>query len=280
MILGRDGARLSKRHGATSVQEYERLGYTSDGLVNYLALLGWSLDGKTEFFTRSNLIDKFSLKRVSRNPAAFDDEKLDHINSEHFRRLEPLKKISLVYERLARDNILPPDFRVQEWSDAPPGQTGGDLDGVSDQLFRAEAPRLGVIINTMGNRLRSVSEAGARLAYFYKDDYPRSREAYEKHLSGQNAPEILNRLAHAIETVVPFNRSEIEKAVRKTAEALGVTAGEVIHPCRVALTGDDVSPDIFAVIHLLGRVKSVERLKNALTYRSKNAAGAPPDSSK
>lgn len=263
MIMGGDGARLSKRHGATSVQEYKRLGYTCDGLINYLALLGWSLDGKTEFFTRSALTEKFSLKRVSKNPAAFNTEKLDHINSEHFKRLKPLQKVSLVYQRLIGDKILPPDFRVEEWTDAR-GNGGDGPDGDSDELFRVEAPRLGVIINTMGNRLRSVSEAGARLAYFYKDDYPRNAEAYKKHLSGRNVQEMLNGLAAVIEKVEPFNRSEIEKAVRGTADELGVTAGVLIHPCRVALTGDDVSPDIFAVIHLLGKRKCIERLRKAV----------------
>jgi glutamyl-tRNA synthetase len=208
------------------------------------------------------LKDKFSLKRVSKNPATFDNEKLDHINAEHFQRLDPLKKVSLVYDRLTGDGILPPDFRVEEWMDAR-GNGGGGFGGGSDELFRTETPRLGVIINTMGNRLRSVSEAGTRLAYFYKDDYPRNDEAYKKHLSGGNVREMLNRLAEVIEALEPFDRSEIEKTVRKTAEALGVSAGDLIHPCRVALTGDEVSPDIFAVIHLLGRRKCVERLRKA-----------------
>jgi len=88
MITGSDKSRLSKRHGATSVQEYRRKGYLSDALVNYLALLGWSLDGKTEFFTRESLAKRFSLKGVSKNPAAFDPDKLDFIDGEHFKRLE------------------------------------------------------------------------------------------------------------------------------------------------------------------------------------------------
>jgi glutamyl-tRNA synthetase len=274
MILGGNRERLSKRHGATSVQEYRRLGYTPDGLVNYLALLGWSLDGKTEFFARRTLIDKFSLKRVSKNPAAFDTEKLDHINAEHFQRLKPLDKVTLIYQRLLSENVLPADFRVEEWSDPAAADGAIEMDGVSDDAFRAEVPRLGVIINVMGNRLRSVAEAPRRLAYFYKDDYPKNDEVLDKHLAAENTAERLSALADVTGNVEPFNRTEIETAIRNLADTLGIKAGELIHPCRVALTGDDVSPDIFAVIHLLGRKKCVERLRTAAAYRTGDAAGA------
>ncbi len=262
MILVDDRSRLSKRPGATSVQEYKRLGYTPDGLVNYLALLGWSLDGKTEFFTRRSLIDKFSLKRVSRNPAAFDKGKLDHINAEHFQRLQPLTKVSLIYARLISENILPPDFRVEGWSD-PASNGNNDLGEISDEAFRAEAPRLGFIINLMGNRLRNVADAPARLAYFYKDDYQRNEAACRKHLEGENTATRMKALADRLDNIDPFTRPEIETAVRDLAESMGLKAGELIHPCRVALTGDDVSPDIFGVIHLLGRSTCVQRLHAA-----------------
>ncbi len=273
MILGSDRTRLSKRHGATSVQEYRRLGYTPDGLINYLALLGWSLDGKTEFFERRSLIDKFSLKRVSKNPAAFDSAKLDHINAEHFQRLKPLQKVTLIYNGLRSQKVLPPDFHVEEWADPAVSKESLDMDALSDRAFRAEAPRLGVIINVMGNRLRSVAEAPARLAYLYKDDYPQNTEALEKHLSSAEVSIRMKSLAEVLDTLAPFNRTEIETAVRNLAASLGVKAGELIHPCRVALTGDEVSPDIFAVIHLLGRKKSVERLLSAAAYRAGDTAG-------
>jgi len=262
MILGRDRSRLSKRHGATSVLEYRESGYTPDGLVNYLALLGWSLDGKTEFFTRRSLIDGFSLKRVSKNPAAFDTEKLDHINAEHFQRMDPLDKVTLIYNRLRAEGVFPADFRVAEWGDtAANGHREGA--GASEEMLRAEATRLGVIINLMGKRLRTVSEAPRRLAYFFKDDYAKNEKALTKHLAAEEVPARLTALADAIEAVEPFTREGVESAVRGLASTLEVKAGDLIHPCRVALTGDEVSPDIFAVIHILGRKKSVERLRDA-----------------
>jgi glutamyl-tRNA synthetase len=263
MILGSDRSRLSKRHGATSVQEYRDLGYLPDGLVNYLALLGWALDDKTEFFTRSALIDKFSLKKVSKNPAAFDEEKLRHINAEHFKRLDPMQKVRHVYRKLIEEGILPADFRAAEWH-IPDGYNGlSTLNGDTDPSYKDELPRIGFIINVMGNRLAGVGDVPALLRYFFKDDYPRDPEAYSKHLGDPAVADRLERLAGVIESMEVFGHAEIEQAVRGLAEELGMKAGDLIHPCRVALTGHAVSPDIFAVIQLLGREKCVERLRAA-----------------
>jgi len=270
MILGSDRARLSKRHGATSVQEYRSMGYSPDGLLNYLALLGWSLDGATEFFTRQSLIDKFSLKRVTKNPAAFDEEKLKHINSEHFKKLDPLQKVALVYRKLVEEKILPADFDVPEYGANGAGATPA-LNGEVDSAHKDVIPRLGFIVNVMGNRLGGVAEVPEKMGYFFKDDYPRDPEAVAQHLASPDAPQRLERIAAALEELDDFGHADIESAVRGAADELGIKAGELIHPCRVALTGGSVSPDIFAVVQLLGRGKSVERLRSAAREASQAA---------
>ncbi|UCH83675.1 MAG: glutamate--tRNA ligase, partial [Candidatus Latescibacterota bacterium] len=135
MILGSDRTRLSKRHGAASVQEFQRMGYLSESLVNYLALLGWAYDDKTEFFTKENLVKKFSLKKVSKNPAAFDSDKLDYIDGEHFKRLDPMKRVALVYDKLLDEGVLPGDFQPAEWAPAETAGVGGH--GASDSDDRA-----------------------------------------------------------------------------------------------------------------------------------------------
>jgi glutamyl-tRNA synthetase len=256
MILGADRSRLSKRQGAVSVQEYREQGYSPEGLINYLALLGWAFDGKTELFTRAELVEKFSLKRVSKNPAAFDEEKLRHINAEHFKQLDPHAKLVLVYEKLVESRLLPPDFHASEWH--TPDGSGGDT--------QDELPRLGFILNVMGNRLDGVADVADKLRYFFKDDHPRDPAAYEKYLADPAVADRLDRLAAAIDGVEPFARADVESAVRGLAADLGVPAGDLIHPCRVALTGGTVSPDIFVVIQLLGRHKCVERLHAAAAY--------------
>jgi glutamyl-tRNA synthetase len=270
MILGSDRGRLSKRHGATSVQEFRRLGYLSDSMVNYLALLGWAFDDKTEFFTRESLIQKFSLKRVGKNPAAFDPDKLNHIDGEHFKQLPLMEKVALVFDRLQAEKVFPADFGVTEWSitELENGERRSVLEKrekVSSH-YRDELPRLAIIIKVMGNRLRNLKDASGILAYFYKDDYEIDDEAYCQYLAGPETAEHLRRLAVVLEQLERFDRSEIEEAVRALAGELGIKAGELIHPCRVALTGQSVSPDIFSVIHLLGHEKSVERLHNAVDH--------------
>ncbi len=276
MILGTDRARLSKRHGAASVQEFRRLGYLSDSLVNYLALLGWAYDDKTEFFTRESLIKKFSLKKVTKNPAAFDPAKLDHIDGEHFKRLDAMKRVALVYGKLEEEGVIPPDFVPREWASGEPAANGDRTPGktglADDARYRAEAPRLAFILKLMGARIRNLKEAPEKLAYFYKDTYPLDENAVAEHLGTAEAGRRLAALADRLEALEPFEHAGIEKAMRDLGEEAGVGAAEVIHPCRVAVTGQAVSPDIFSVIHLIGRAKTVERLRKAARPRGNGRA--------
>jgi glutamyl-tRNA synthetase len=264
MILGTDRSRLSKRHGAVSVQEYRRMGYLSDAMVNYLALLGWSYDDKTDFFTRDGLIEKFSLKRVGKNQAAFDPDKLNHINGEHFKTLSLIRKAALTYQKLGEKNILPADFTVKEWQgahlDNGAGEMGGGAEAIENHGFREELPRLAIILKVLGNRLKNVKDAPGMMAYFYRDSYTVDPAAVDTYLSDASVADLLRRIAGVLEDAEPFDRGQIEQSVRDLAETLGVEASALIHPCRVSLTGQRVSPDIFSVIHLLGREKCVERL--------------------
>jgi glutamyl-tRNA synthetase len=270
MILGTDKTRLSKRHGAVSVQEFRRMGYLADGLVNYLALLGWALDDKTELFTREQLIKNFSLKKVSKNPAAFDPDKLNYIDGEHFKRLPLMEKVALVFDKLQEEGVFPADFDVSEWSIAE--LDNGERASVIEKKesnsshYRDELPRLAIIIKVMGNRLKNLKDAPQILSYFFKDEYPRVEAAYEKFLSEPDTAGHLEALAEALRQLESFDRGAIEETARDLAKKRGVEAADVIHPCRVALTGDAVSPDLFSVIHLLGREKSVERLEKAVAY--------------
>ncbi|MEE9269833.1 MAG: glutamate--tRNA ligase [Candidatus Krumholzibacteria bacterium] len=278
MILGSDRTRLSKRHGAASVQEFRRMGYLPDALVNYLALLGWSLDGKTEFFTRENLVKSFSLKRVVKNPAAFDPDKLNFIDGEHFKKLESMERVALVFDKLAEDGIFPADFQVKEWLSAD-AHNGGQAARKSVELrspgYRDELPRLAIILKVMGNRLKNLKDASRILAYFYKDDYPIDAHAYDEHLGDPDTAARLTRLAETLAALDPFDRGEIETQVRQLAADLDIPAAQLIHPCRVALTGRSVSPDVFSVIHLLGEEKCVERLMAAARNKRAPTASKP-----
>lgn len=269
MILGSDRTRLSKRHGATSIDFYRDKHYLPEAMVNYLALLGWSLDDKRELFSRKALIEKFSLRRISHNPAMFDTDKMEWINAEHFKNLDLTQKTRLVYRILEEEGLLPPDFEVDLTKPVDlrlvPGtepvnngqnQTGSLVD-------KREFQRLALILKVLGNRLKLLREVPEKLGYFYSDDYIRNEDAVHRHLMRGEVPERLNELAAVYERLRYFDREGVEEVLRTLADEMGLEAGELIHPARVALTGMNVSPDIFWVIVLLGKTKTVERLRAA-----------------
>jgi len=269
MILGPDKTRLSKRHGATSIDFYRDRYYLPDAMVNYLALLGWSYDGKRELFSRKALIESFSLKKVSKNPAMFDLEKMEWVNAEHFKKLSLPQKVELVYDVLEKEGLLPPDFEVDLSpvelklipGTEPVKESGQDA---TRKRFAREMPRLTMIVKIMGNRLKLLKDVPEMLGYFYKDGYKRDEIAVRNHLLRKEVPPRLSALADEYEKLQYFHRDTVEEVLRDLADRLEIEAGEIIHPCRVALTGKTVSPDIFWVIVLLGKSKTISRLRDAV----------------
>jgi len=269
MILGDDRSRLSKRHGATSVDYYRDKHYLPDGFINYLALLGWSYDSKRELFSRKALIKNFSLKRISKNPAIFDNDKMEWINAEHLKKMPLLRKTEMVRNVLKEEGLYPPEFSVDidkpvDIEIVPDGKEGKSGNSSEDPgAINPEFKRLAMIINVMGNRLKLLREVPDMLGYFYTDDYSVDEEAVRIHLMRSEVPPRLLKLADMYDKLKYFDRESVEKSLRDLAFELEVAAGELIHPCRVALTGKRVSPDIFWVVILLGKKKSVQRLKKA-----------------
>jgi glutamyl-tRNA synthetase len=238
MILGSDKSRLSKRHGATSLEDFAAEGILPAGMMNYLALLGWSLDGKTEFFTPKKLVEAFSLKRVGSNPSVFDPEKLAWLSGEHFTRLSLEEKVAGVEAHLRASGVeLPP--------------AGEALTEILTEL-----------VKLLGKRLKSFPEVdrGMGLAHFFRDLPDYDGEAVTQHLGGE-ATGRLAALAERLETLEPFEAKSIEEALRAQAETRKLKAGELIHPLRVAVTGQSASPDIFKICELLGRPRVLLRLE-------------------
>jgi len=269
MILGHDKTRLSKRHGATSIDYYRDQYYLPDAMVNYIALLGWSFDGKRELFTFKALIDAFSLKKVSTNPAVFDVTKMEWINAEHLKMLPLQQKVDMVYRVLEAEKLLPPDFEVNLARPVDLKLIAGteplrvETPGPEKLTPPHENTRLALIVWVLGNRLKLLKDVPDLLGYFYKDDYRKDETAVRNHLMAKEASARLTALADEYEKLQYFERSAAEETLRSLADRLGVETGELIHPCRVALTGKTVSPDIFWVIILLGKAKTVERLRAA-----------------
>jgi len=278
MILGNDKTRLSKRHGATSIDSYRDAYYLPEAMVNYLALLGWSFDGKRELFTFKALIEAFSLKKVSSNPAVFDTGKMEWINAEHFKMLPLEQKVELVAGVLEKEGLFPPAFTVDLSRPVElklvPGKEPlkASAPGAERRTFAKEMPRLALIIGALGNRLKLLKDVPDLMGYFYRDDYARDEAAVQNHLATKAASARLGALAGEYEKLQYFDRASVEETLRALADRLGIESGELIHPSRVALTGKTVSPDIFWVIVLLGRSKTVERLRSAAAM---GGTGAP-----
>ena len=236
MILGADGSRLSKRHGATSVGAYRDLGYVPAAMVNFLALLGWGYDDKTEIFTLAELERVFSLERVSRNPAVFNLEKLEWLNGQHLKRLPEAERTRLVTDYLAG--------------------RGHDLSRHTPEWWTA-------LVRALGERLRTLADAERYGAFALADDLEIEPEAWAELLAKPEVGPRLERLADELEKDPDYSLESLERGTRGLATALGVKAGELMGAGRVALTGRKVAPGLFEVMWLLGRERAVARLRAA-----------------
>lgn len=237
LILGPDKKRLSKRHGATSVMEYQRLGYLPEAMVNFLALLGWSPGTDQEIFTRDELIALFTLEGISGGNAVFNPEKLDWMNQQHINRL-PSAEIASRIDPLLREAGL--------WRDAFAG---------------AEREWLLRVIDLLKPRARKLVQLVDDARPFLQEEVTPEPDAAARHLSSRNLRQPFLSLIDAFERVEPFEPQALESALRSTAELTGVKAGALIHASRVAATGRAVSPGLFEVLELLGRKRTLTRMR-------------------
>jgi glutamyl-tRNA synthetase len=237
LIMGPDKKRLSKRHGATSVMEYERQGYIREGMVNFLALLGWS-PGSTdqELFSAGELVERFTLEGISGGNAVFNTDKLDWFNHQHLLRLTD--------DDLLRR--LEPFLRSHElWRET---------------LLTAEAEWAGQVLSLLRPRAKKLTEYVEGLRPFLVAPSTYDPEGVAKHLSSPGTADHLRAL-HAAYASCPFEQSVLESTLRALAESRGVKAGTLIHATRLAMTGRMVSPGLFEMLVLLGRDAVLSRLE-------------------
>jgi glutamyl-tRNA synthetase len=221
-VLGTDGKKLSKRHGAQSVEDFREQGYIPEALVNFLARLGWAYDDKTEVFTRDELVRLFSLERVSSSPAVFDYEKLAWLNGVHLRMLPPDEYADRVLTYLQEQGI--------EWD---------------EELVREAAP-------LVQEKIETLSQFPDYVRFLFEDVTPDPSLLDER---------VLDAAAETLADLEPFDAATIERALRELAERLELKPREAFQPIRVAVTGSKISPGLFESIELLGRAKSLERLR-------------------
>jgi glutamyl-tRNA synthetase len=225
-VLGSDGKKLSKRHGATGVDELRAQGYYAPALMNFLALLGWAPDGETTIMSREELIERFSLERVSPSPAQFDYDKLDWMNGVYLRALPVEEYASVLLDHLREQGY--------EWDEA---------------RVRAAAP-------LVQEKIQRLGEFPAFAGFLFHDVAPEAAE-----LNGGSP--MLEAATAALASLEPFTAESIEAALRAAADGLGLKPRQAFQPVRVAVTGSKISPGLFESIELLGRDETLDRLRAA-----------------
>jgi len=229
MILGPDGAKLSKRHGAVSVLQYEEDGYLPDALLNYLVRLGWS-HGDQEIFTRDEMIAAFDISNVNKAASAFNPDKLLWLNQQHLMRAEPLSVVKYLRPHLARLGIE-----------------------CSDDSYLAQ------IVIAQRERVKTLKEMAANSRYFFGDAVTLDEKAAAKHLT-EEARELLSALRIRLEALSGWSAATIHTSVEAIAAERAVSLGKIAQPLRVAVTGGTVSPPIDQTLALLGKARTLGRL--------------------
>ena len=233
MILGPDGAKLSKRHGAVSVLQYEKEGYLPDALLNYLVRLGWS-HGDQEVFTREEMIAAFDIHDVNKAASAFNPEKLLWLNQQHMVRTPPAQLVPYLQAQLRRLGVQSSDQALLE----------------------------GVIV-AQRERAKTLKEMAQNSRFFFTDDVEIDAKAAAKHLNADGL-KVLAAVRARLPGLAAWDAAAIHGAVEALAQELGAGLGKVAQPVRVAVTGTAVSPPIDATLALLGRDRTLRRLDAVL----------------
>jgi glutamyl-tRNA synthetase len=235
LLHGPDGKKLSKRHGAASVQELRDAGYLPEAVRNYVSLLGWGYDESTTFMTTDELIERFDLSRVSRNPAVFDEQKLRWMNGRYLRELDP-----------------------------------EDLRRHLEQLSGREVPPEAVAISQ--EKMQTLADFWPLAGFLLERPPGYDEKAWSKVMSDGGQDRLRAARAALEDADEPFETEQVEEALRGLVERLGVKPKDVFQPIRLAITGTTVSPGIFESVAALGREETLARIDAALQHADVTAA--------
>jgi len=238
MILAPDRSKLSKRHGATSVQEFRDEGYLPEALVNYLALLGWSSGEDIDFWTLDEIVKRFRLSDATRSAAIYDTQKLIWMNGHYLSKADPARIAALLED----------DAISKGW-----------LKNNNRDYFNR-------VINLVYSRAKTVNEILNKADYFFEEVDSYDEKGIKKYFSKDNSLEILNTIVAIIEECKTFSADELEPLLRSTAEKMKLKAADLIHPTRLAISGRTKTPGLFEVMDVLGQDRCILRIKKAIKY--------------
>jgi len=236
LMMGKDGAKLSKRHGGVAVFEYKNEGFLPEALANYLILLGWSPGDDKEIISLEEAAKKFDINDINNVQVTFDIDKLRWINGEYIRSMSAAKLFPAIKEKLIKEKYI--DAATQE-----------------DYILK--------IIELYKTRFKTFNEFLHLTECFFKDDYTVDEKAIKKHLEKKESKEIINEFAKHLESLNKFTTPKIEEICRKLADDRKIKASKIIHPTRVAISGLTVGAGLFEMMEVLGKAKVVKRLEKA-----------------
>lgn len=241
LILGSDHKKMSKRHGATSVDEYRKMGYLSDAVVNYLALLGWAPKGEQEIFTREELIEQFSMKRVSANDAVFDIEKLNWINFQYMKQLSPEELLELTLPFIINAGYItgPLSDEKKEW--------------------------LKKVVWFVRDHLYYGAQTPENIKIFFEELSATTDEEMLDIMNRETSKMIIKSFAEKLSDLDTFNENSIKDVFSNLMKESGIKGKAAFEPVRIALTGEIHGPGLYTLIELFGKEKTIQRLKSSLT---------------
>ena len=241
MVLGKDGQKLSKRHGSTSVQEFRKQGYLPEAIVNYVALLGWAYDDSREIFSLSELEELFDVEKLNKASAIFDYKKLQWLNGMHIRKKTDDELQAGVLPHLQQEDLL------------------------GNPLLPAEQESLGKIIPLLRERMRLLTDAPQLVRFLFQEvEIVGPEVLVPKRLTAEKARIVLEEQRELMREFFSDSDDENEERFRSCASRLEVKFGDFMMPLRVAVTGSTVSLPLFESIRLLGPEKTRERIQKAI----------------
>ncbi|MHC4181836.1 MAG: glutamate--tRNA ligase [Planctomycetota bacterium] len=237
MILGEDGSRLSKRHGAASVTEYRDKGYLPEAIINFIALLGWSPGNDQEFLTKQEMIEKFSLKRANKTSARFDNTKLDWMNGQYIMNMPTKNLIKELYPYIEK--------------------AGFNTESIPDEwLYK--------LVDLYKERFKTLSDFTTQTSPFLSNEIAYDSATVEKFFKKDGVSSLLRDTHKRLMEIGSFSIEDLEACLRAIATEHGIGFGKLAQPIRVAVIGKGASAGIFETLELLGKEKTLKRLDYAI----------------
>jgi len=242
MILAPDRSKLSKRHGATSVQEFTGQGFLPEALLNYLSLLGWSPEGEDEIMPLTEIVRQFTLDRVGKTAAVYDIKKLTWMNGHYLNEAELGGVVEQAIPFLRQKGLLPDDISPEQ----------------DEYITR--------VVEIVRTRVKTLAEIADASDYFFSDDFTYEEKGVRKHFSKPGVDRLLSAAGQRLNSLDLFEAQVLEDVYRDLSTELGVSTGEIIHPTRLALSGRTMGPGLFELMAVLGKTKTLQRLEQAVKF--------------